>query len=149
MTGKLNLHGRGHSSKEIGALPVDWEIKNLGDVAKVSGGGTPSTQIPEYWNGEINWFTPTEVGFMKYLLTSQRKITALGLQNSSASILPKNSILLTSRAGIGDLGILNIPACTNQGFQSLTMRNMIMSFYTMFCLQRKRKCSIKHQAVHF
>ncbi|SFQ18062.1 restriction endonuclease subunit S [Parafilimonas terrae] len=96
-----------------------WEVKKLGAVATVIGGGTPSTSISEYWNGSIEWFTPTEIGYSKYLFSSKRKISISGLNNSSAIILPIGAILMTSRAVIGDLGILKIKACTNQGFQSL------------------------------
>src|SRR5690606_27183437 len=74
----------------------DWEVKKLGEVCDVIGGGTPSTFIPQYWNGEIIWFTPTEVGGAKYLYNSVRKLSSLGLKNSSAIMLPVNTILLTS-----------------------------------------------------
>ncbi|MFM9400952.1 restriction endonuclease subunit S [Myroides odoratimimus] len=104
---------------DIGLVPEDWEIKTIEEVAKVFGGGTPSTRDSIYWNGDINWFTPTEVGKSKYLYDSVRKITEEGLSNCSARILPINTILITTRAGIGDLGILKIPSATNQGFQSL------------------------------
>ena len=97
----------------------DWEVKKLGEIADVVGGGTPSTFNPTFWNGEINWFTPTEVGDSKYSFESNRKITDLGFAVCSAKMLPIGSILLTSRASIGDVSILKIEACTNQGFQSL------------------------------
>jgi type I restriction enzyme, S subunit len=96
-----------------------WELKSIGDCAYVIGGGTPSSFNSNFWNGSINWFTPTEVGESKYLRESIRKITDEGFSNCSAKMLPTGAILLTSRAGIGDLGILTIEACTNQGFQSL------------------------------
>jgi len=96
-----------------------WEVKKLGEIANVIGGGTPSTYNPSYWNGMINWFTPTEIGLNKYTYTSIRKITEEGLANCSARILQKGAILLTTRAGIGDVSILMNEGCTNQGFQSL------------------------------
>lgn len=95
-----------------------WEVKKLGDLAQVVGGGTPRTNNSSYWNGEINWFTPTEVGRSKYSYSSIRKITKEGLENCSARVLPIGAILLTTRAGIGDATILMKEACTNQGFQS-------------------------------
>lgn len=104
---------------DIGQIPENWEVKTIEEVANVFGGGTPSTRDSIYWNGNINWFTPTEVGKSKYLHNSVRKITEEGLNNCSARILPINTILITTRAGIGDLGILKIPSATNQGFQSL------------------------------
>lgn len=99
-----------------------WEVKTLGEIADVVGGGTPSTFNTSYWNGNINWFTPTEIGDKKYSFESARKITIDGLKNSSAKLLPVGTILLTSRASIGDASILKVESCTNQGFQSLIIK---------------------------
>ena len=100
-----------------------WEVKKLGEIAEIIGGGTPSTSNLDYWNGEINWFTPTEIGSSKYSYRSTRRITKDGLNSSSAKLLPINTILLTSRASIGEVSILKKEGCTNQGFQSLIARN--------------------------
>ena len=116
----------------------DWEVKKLGEVCDVIGGGTPSTFIPQYWNGEIIWFTPTEVGGSKYLYNSVRKLSASGLKNCSATILPVNTILLTSRAGIGDLGITKVEACTNQGFQSLVCKPNVNHEFVYYMMQTKK-----------
>ena len=97
-------------------------VKKLGDIAEIIGGGTPSTFISQYWNGTINWFTPTEIGTEKYTSESIRKITKEGLSSCSARILPVGAILLTTRAGIGDASILTFEGCTNQGFQSLVAK---------------------------
>lgn len=105
--------------KRLPGFSGEWDMKKLGEVANVIGGGTPSTHIPNYWNGIINWFTPTEIGLNKYTYSSFRKITEEGLKNCSAKILPKGTVLLTTRAGIGDVSILMNEGCTNQGFQSL------------------------------
>ena len=78
----------GYKQTEIGLIPNDWEVKTLGDIAFVLGGGTPSTNINSYWNGDINWFTTTEIGSKKYSFESIRKLTKLGFENSSAKILP-------------------------------------------------------------
>ena len=116
----------------------DWEVKKLGEVADIIGGGTPSTFVSKYWNGNIEWFTPTEVGYSKYLSSSRRKISYLGFKNASANLLPKNSILLTSRAGIGDLGILKIEACTNQGFQSIVCKENIDFEFIYYLMSTKK-----------
>ncbi|WQV89028.1 restriction endonuclease subunit S [Helicobacter pylori] len=100
-------------------LPKAWQRVRLGDIAEIIGGGTPSTQITSFWNGSINWFTATEIGITKYVYKSQRTITPLGLKKSSAKLLPIGTILLTSRASIGDCAILKVVATTNQDFQSL------------------------------
>ncbi len=113
---------------EIGLIPEDWEVKKLGEVAEVVGGGTPRTNHKEYWDGDINWFTPTEIGEKKYSYESKRKITKDGLLKSSARILPIGAILLTSRATIGEASILKKESTTNQGFQSLIPKNVCNEF---------------------
>lgn len=128
----------GYKQTEVGVIPDDWVVKPVGNVAKVVGGGTPSTEVQKYWNGDINWFTPTEVGSGKYVSESNRKLTNSGLQNSSASLLPKGTILLTSRAGIGNLGILESPSCTNQGFQSLIAFDNVDNEFLYYVLLTKR-----------
>ena len=97
----------------------EWEEKRLENIGKIIGGGTPSSAIEEYWNGNIQWFTPTEVGKTKYVEKSIRTITELGLTKSSAKLLPKGTILLSSRATIGEKSIAIKEVSTNQGFQSI------------------------------
>lgn len=100
-----------------------WEQRKLEEVADIIGGGTPSTSIPEYWDGDIDWYAPAEMEGQRYAVSSVKKITELGLQKSSAKILPANkTVLFTSRAGIGKMAILRHSAATNQGFQSLVLR---------------------------
>ncbi len=120
--------------------PSNWQRVRLGDIAEIIGGGTPSTQITSFWNGSINWFTPTEIGITKYVYKSQRTITPLGLKKSSAKLLPIGTILLTSRASIGDCAILKVVATTNQGFQSLIPLEKINNeflYYLMLTLKNK------------
>ena len=130
----MELTATKYEQTEVGLIPQGWEIKELGQLAKVIGGGTPKTTVAGYWNGKISWFTPTEVGKQKYLITSNRKITLEGLHSSSAQILPIGTILLTSRAGIGDLGILTKEAATNQGFQSLLVYDEYDNEYVYYLL---------------
>ncbi|MGL2605778.1 restriction endonuclease subunit S [Helicobacter pylori] len=121
-------------------LPSNWQRVRLGDIAEIIGGGTPSTQITSFWNGSINWFTPTEIGITKYVYKSQRTITPLGLKKSSAKLLPIGTILLTSRASIGDCAILKVVATTNQGFQSLIPLEKINNeflYYLILTLKNK------------
>ncbi|GAA8133164.1 restriction endonuclease subunit S [Helicobacter pylori] len=121
-------------------LPLNWQRVRLGDIAEIIGGGTPSTQITSFWNGSINWLTPTEIGITKYVYKSQRTITPLGLKNSSAKLLPIGTILLTSRASIGDCAILKVVATTNQGFQSLIPLEKINNeflYYLILTLKNK------------
>jgi len=109
-----------------------WEERKLGELAEIIGGGTPSTSIKEYWGGDVDWYAPAEIGEQTYLASSQKKITELGLQNSSAKMLPVGTVLFTSRAGIGKTAILAKPGATNQGFQSIVPRKFALDSYFIF-----------------
>ena len=103
-------------------IPTTWEWVRLCSLGQVIGGGTPSTEIKAYWDkGTISWITPADMGEhrTKYISFTQRKISELGLSQSSATLMPPNSIVLSSRAPIGYLGITKIPLCTNQGCKSV------------------------------
>ena len=96
-----------------------WNNCKLEDIADIVGGGTPRTEVDSYWDGDIKWYTPSEIGKSKYILDSERHITEDGLNNSSAKLLPKYTILLSSRATVGEISIALTECSTNQGFQSL------------------------------
>ena len=109
-----------------------WEQRKLGEVAEIVGGGTPSTKVKEYWDGDINWYSPVEIGNSIYASGSVKRITKLGLEKSSAKILPKGTVLFTSRAGIGNTAILSKEAATNQGFQSIVPKKKLLDSYFIF-----------------
>ncbi len=113
-------------------MPDTWEQRKLSDVADICGGGTPSSSVPEYWDGDIDWYAPAEIGEQIYLEGSQRKITKLGLEKSSAKMLPVGTVLFTSRAGIGNTAILRKNGCTNQGFQSIIPHEGQLDSYFIF-----------------
>lgn len=110
----------------------DWEQRKLGEIADIIGGGTPSTSNSEYWDGEIDWYSPAEISDKIYVDSSERKITKAGYENSSAKILPVGTVLFTSRAGIGKTAILRKEACTNQGFQSIVPNKNMLDSYFIF-----------------
>ena len=116
-----------HASESQGfpwLFPFSWEQRKLSDLAEIVGGGTPDTNNSAYWDGDIDWYAPAEMEGQRYATGSVRKITELGLQKSSAKILPAHrTVLFTSRAGIGKMAILQRPAATNQGFQSLVLKD--------------------------
>ena len=112
----------------------EWKSRKLGIEVEIIGGGTPDTTNSTYWNGDIDWYSPTEIGEAAYANGSVKKITLLGLQKSSAQILPANrTVLFTSRASIGDMAILTKDGATNQGFQSFVVgeRLDVYFLYTM------------------
>ncbi|HFU4353613.1 TPA: restriction endonuclease subunit S, partial [Streptococcus suis] len=116
-----------------------WKQRKLGEVAEIVGGGTPSTSINEYWNGDIDWYSPAEIGKKIYVSSSQRKISDLGLEKSSAKMLPIGTVLFTSRAGIGNTAILAKEGTTNQGFQSIIPKKDSLDSYFIFSLTNMLK----------
>ena len=102
-------------------IPEKWRWMQLNKVGKIVGGGTPKTSLSEYWDGgTIPWFTPADLGKVQglYASDSARKITALGLRESSAVMMPPNSVLFSSRAPIGHIALAADSCCTNQGCKS-------------------------------
>ncbi|MCR5862685.1 restriction endonuclease subunit S [Flavobacterium sp. J372] len=120
----------------------EWEVKKLVDVAKIIGGGTPDTNIEEYWNGNIQWFTPSEIK-SSFVTKSNRTITELGLKRSSAKLLPKGTILLTTRATIGEVAIANEQCSTNQGFQSLIVNDTTNNIFISNWIKHNKNEFIK------
>lgn len=109
-----------------------WEQRKLSDIADIVGGGTPDTGNVDFWDGDINWFVPAEIGESVFVSKSLRRITDSGLRNSSAKMLPVGTVLFTSRAGIGKTAILSNPAATNQGFQSIVPHEKQADSYFIF-----------------
>ena len=120
-------------------LAITWEQRKLGELAEIVGGGTPSTSVNSYWDGDIDWYAPAEIGEQIYLESSQRKITEEGLNKSSAKILPIGTVLFTSRAGIGKTAILQREGCTNQGFQSIVPNKEKLDSYFIFTRSEELK----------
>ncbi len=114
----LKKYKRGLNHKLLSEIDGQ-NYQELGTVCSIVGGGTPDTLRPEYWKGNVEWFTPSEIGKSKYVLSSLRKISRLGLSNSSAKLLPAGAVLLTTRATLGEMSIARSECSTNQGFQSL------------------------------
>ena len=107
------------------------------------GGGTPDTTVKSYWGGDIQWFTPSEIGKNKYVDFSLRTITRDGLDNSSAKLLPLHTILLSSRATVGECSIASNECTTNQGFQSLIAKQCNIDFL-YYLIQTKKKDLIRN-----
>ncbi|MFG5376657.1 restriction endonuclease subunit S, partial [Enterococcus faecalis] len=110
----------------------EWELCKLGDLANIVGGGTPNTNNPKCWDGNIDWYAPAEIKEKIYVTGSKKRITELGLQKSSAKVLPIGTVLFTSRAGIGNTAILAKKGTTNQGFQSIIPNKNKLDTYFIF-----------------
>ena len=111
----------------------------MGAIVVVVGGGTPDTNNHKYWNGDIQWFTPSEIGRDKYVTNSLRTISEEGLNKSSAKLLPIGTILLSSRATVGECSINKVECTTNQGFQSLIPKEYFSKEFVFYLMQTKRK----------
>jgi type I restriction enzyme S subunit len=118
-------------------IPEDWEIIRVKDIAAVFNGGTPSSSHDEYWGGTINWITPEDISQNVLLTDSKRKITELGYASCGTSLVPPNSIILTTRAPIGNLSINKVEVCTNQGCRSLVVKDVFYKFLYYSLLARK------------
>ena len=120
--------------------PSRWNLKPLGDVAEIIGGGTPSRNKPEYWGKDNYWITPSEVvkADGKSICQSKEQISNLGLQSSSAKLHPPGTVLMTSRASIGFAAIASNNICTNQGFQSLRCGSTLDNWFALHQIRYKR-----------
>jgi len=105
-------------------MASEWKTYKVSEFADVIGGGTPSTKNDDFWVGDIPWITPKDLSnhTNRYISDGERKITEEGLTNSSAKMLPANTILLSSRAPVGYLAIAKQPLCTNQGIRNLVIK---------------------------
>jgi type I restriction enzyme S subunit len=128
--------------KRLPGFSGKWERLRLEQIAEIRSGGTPNTTKPEFWNGDIPWCTPTDVTDLKnhkYLTDTNRKITPIGLKLSSAEIIPAQSVLMTSRATIGECAINPIPVSTNQGFKNFIPFDSIDTAFLYYLLLTKKQ----------
>ena len=121
----------------IGETPEAWLDMTLADVATVVGGGTPSRSQPIYWNGDVPWATPTDITRLpgRIISETESSITDAGLERSSATLLPPNSLLMTTRATIGACAINQVAMATNQGFQSLVPKRRSYVGFLYYLMQ--------------
>lgn len=119
--------------------PEDWEHKTVGDCSLILQGGTPSTLIGEYWDGDVSWVTPSDISRLTgmWITNSERNLSPAGIANSSAVILPKKTILLCTRATIGALALTTRPMATNQGFKNLVCKPGVDPVFLAYLLTTK------------
>ena len=119
---------------DIGPVPEGWEVKAIGDVVKAKGGGTPSTKNPEYWDGgEHCWATPKDMSRLSHpvLLDTERRITKVAVNSISSGMLPVGTVLMSSRAPVGYLGIARVPTAINQGFIAMVCDGPLPPTYVL------------------
>ena len=117
----------------LGDVPSHWEVKAIKRQYSVVGGSTPKSEEPDFWDGDIQWVTPADIGKLSasYIGESQRKITFAGLQSCSASLVPSDSLIVSTRAPIGSIAIAQSELCFNQGCKALVPTNKTAC--TRFC----------------
>ena len=137
----VDLRFPGHeNTKIVDGVPEGWRVASIADICDTVGGGTPSTKIQSYYEkGDILWVTPTDItrNFSLALLDTEKKITPEGLKNSSANMLPAETILMTSRASVGFFGMCKYEVCTNQGFISCIPKRENLQMYLLFNLKSR------------
>jgi len=122
---------------EIGKIPESWEIKSISDVSEIYLGGTPMTTVKEYWDGDIKWASAKDVASCssRYIHETERKITQKGVENSAAKILPKNTLVITSRGTVGKIALLPEPMSFNQTCYGLKARKEVSPLYLYYKLK--------------
>ena len=125
----------------LGNVPRHWEIRRVRTVATVLNGATPSTDVPAYWDGEILWLTPEDLGKLssKYVRSSARSISSEGYQSCGTVLAPTGAVAISTRAPIGHLGILTSDGCVNQGCRLLVPRFDVESEYLHYALSASQK----------
>ncbi len=120
----------------LGEVPEHWEINQLKHAYSVIGGATPSSGVPEFWDGDIAWVTPADLSRLKSfeIVSSLRTITAAGMASCGTNLLPVGSIVLSTRAPIGSLGIAGVELCTNQGCKGLVPKSEQCSLFGAYLL---------------
>jgi type I restriction enzyme S subunit len=119
---------------ELGEIPEGWDLKTIGALAEIVGGSTPKTERSEYWmGGRHHWVTPKDLSRLSVpvLLDTERKITEAGLAQISSGLLPKGTVLLSSRAPIGYLAVAEVPVAVNQGFIAMKPRPGISNLFLL------------------
>ncbi len=115
---------------------MTWRIVKLGDVCSINNGGTPKSKVREYWDGGVQWLTPKDMGKLssRYVSMTGRQISQEGLDNSSAKIIPEESVILSCRAPIGHVAINQVPMSFNQGCKGLVPTDKILLEYLYYFL---------------
>jgi len=124
--GDYNLSGERYKTTLVVDSKYDMILLSNQEIFKIVSGGTPSSKENKYWNGDINWATLVDLPsteLISNILSTNRKITDEGIKNSSAKLLPINSILISTRATIGRIAINKVECATNQGFKNITIKD--------------------------
>lgn len=156
LSGRLKPDGTWRTPDEfyiddrVGKVPKDWCVYRMAELGKFYGGATPSTQQQSYWNGNIYWLVPSDISSFGddeiIIQETADKITELGLASCSATMLPQGSVSMSSRATLGDCGILGKNMCTNQGFINIVCNEKIINTYLLFWIRQNKRYISRYAA---
>ena len=119
---------------------IEWKFSKIKNIGKIISGSTPNTNTPELWNGDYLWITPAELKDDSFIVNStERKLTYLGIKNSSLIEMPIGTVLLSSRAPIGKVAIVGKNMFCNQGFKNIIPNEEINSIYLYYILKEKKE----------
>ena len=128
--------------------PTGWKVITLepksgsGYIERVESGGTPSTSVDEYWDGDVPWLTPKEITRSNgalYVSSTERNITDLGVQSSAAKLMPVGTVMLSKRAPVGAVALSTVPMCTNQGFLNFICFEKLLPTYLAYWFVANKK----------
>jgi len=138
-SGEKNKSGTNEHSR-YGVLPTNWRIEQLSHITDVIGGSTPSTSNDAYWGGGIPWATPTDITGLAGNTISETAdtLTQEGLESTSTHLVPPNSVLMTSRATIGECAVNTVDMATNQGFKNFVSGEDIETWYLFYRMQQTK-----------
>ena len=134
-----------HPSLRFGEFTDDWEEKRLGEIGNFLGGGTPSKKISKYWSGNIPWISSSDLSEDNFFVNVSKFITKEALEKSATKIIPKNSLLIISRVGVGKLAIADRDICTSQDFTNFLPRKNIDLLFSAYTLKTKIKNLLSFQ----
>src|SRR5690606_6318432 len=140
--------GAGDGVEGVGAVRINWRHCRLGDLGEIRSGGTPATNKNEYWGGHIPWCTPTDITSLKgrFISSTERQITELGVKNSNAELLPPGSVIVCTRATIGEAAINTVPMATNQGFKSIIPTQDVDSDFLYYLVRSLKREFVRRAA---
>ena len=119
-------------SVETENLPVNWAIARVSDLFDVVGGGTPSTEVPEYWHGETPWISSADVD-ERHQIMPRRSVSEAAIKNSATNRVAAGSVIVVTRVGLGKVGITDTPICFSQDSQALVFnQEFLFPKYVLF-----------------
>ncbi|MEX2500682.1 MAG: restriction endonuclease subunit S [Wenzhouxiangellaceae bacterium] len=131
----VHLRFPGHEHVKIkDGVPEGWDNKTAYDVMDVLGGGTPKTKIPDYWDGDIPFFTPKDAGDSAYVSNTEKTLTEDGLRSCNSKLYPKDTVFITARGTVGKINLAQTPMAMNQSCYALVAKRPLNQHYLYFAL---------------